>query len=165
MGKLIDAAALKHKDWINIVKSFGCSEYLAEDICQEMYIMLIGYEQNGLDIWYNDEEINHWYIFKMLRGLYVAYLRRENKITKLDIDEFDLEIDDEDYIEFEQNFEKDLQAYEAAMEDIYWYDKKVFELITITNNISEISRRTDISYDSLRNTFIATKNKLKNKLL
>ena len=127
--------------------------------------MLIVYEQNGLDIWYNDEEINHWYVFKMLRGLYVAYLRRENKITKLDIDEFDLEIDDEDYIEFEQNFEKDLQAYEAAMEDIYWYDKKVFELITITNNISEISRRTDISYDSLRNTFIATKNKLKNKLL
>ncbi len=165
MGKLIEAAALKHEDWISIVQSFGCSIELAEDIVQEMYILLIGYEADGLNIWYNETEINYFYIYKMLKGLHIGFIRKESKIKKIDINDIDLSDEDPDWNEFEKDFENKLKAYEQAMDDIYWYDKKVFELVATQNNISELSRKTKISYDSLRNTFIVTKNKLKNKLL
>ena len=79
MSKLILKAAEKHNDWIKIVKSFGCRPEISEDIVQEMYIYLIKYEKKGIDIWYNDDELNYYYIFKQLRGIYVAYLKENNK--------------------------------------------------------------------------------------
>ena len=45
MKTLLEIAFDKHKDWIYIVKSFGCNPGTAEDIVQEMYIQI------HLDIW------------------------------------------------------------------------------------------------------------------
>ena len=44
---------------------------------------------------------------------------------------------------------------------MFWYDKQVYELIEQGNNISELSRKTKISYYSLYNTYTKVKNKLK----
>ena len=38
MKSLVELAYEKHKDWINIVKSFGANKNYAEDIVQEMYM-------------------------------------------------------------------------------------------------------------------------------
>jgi hypothetical protein len=34
----LEKIASKHKDWLRIVKSFGCEGDKCEDLCQEMYI-------------------------------------------------------------------------------------------------------------------------------
>jgi hypothetical protein len=46
----------------------------------------------------------------------------------------------------------------------HWYDKKVFELVQDTNNISALSRETNIEYRSLYNTYQKVKRKIKDKL-
>ena len=66
--------AKKHKTWINIVLSFGCSKTIAEDIVQEMYIKILLKLENGLDIMYEDD-INYYYIFKVLKTLYIDNVR------------------------------------------------------------------------------------------
>jgi len=50
---LLELAYKKHKDWINITKSFGCNPSSAEDIVQEMYIQLHNDIVKGLDLSYN----------------------------------------------------------------------------------------------------------------
>jgi len=47
---------------------------------------------------------------------------------------------------------------------MHWYDKKVFELVQDTNNISALSRETNIEYRSLYNTYQKVKRKIKDKL-
>ena len=44
---------------------------------------------------------------------------------------------------------------------MYWYDKKVYDIIDSGTNISELSRKSNISYYSLYNTYKKVKEKLK----
>tara|TARA_R110001606_G_scaffold33168_3_gene99460 strand:+ start:236 stop:733 length:498 start_codon:yes stop_codon:yes gene_type:complete len=165
MSKLILKAAEKHKDWIKIVKSFGCPPEIAEDIVQEMYIYLINYEKKGIDIWYNDDEVNYYYIFKQLRGIYIAYVRSEKKVTKVGVEHIQNNVQDISPQEYESQYKNNLDAYNEAIDDVYWYDRKVFELIAQGKSVAELSRDTSIGYYSLYNTFNKIKATLKSKLL
>ena len=165
MSHLIEKAAEKHQTWINIVNSFGCPKNISEDIVQEMYIYLIRYEKEGKNIWYDGNEVNYYYIFKQLRGIYVAFLRSNSKITKVSLDEIDKQFEEIDPLEYEEQYETFLNSYLRAVDDVYWYDKKVFELIAKGKSVAKLSRETKIGYYSLYNTFNKVKNKLKDDLL
>ena len=47
---------------------------------------------------------------------------------------------------------------------MYWYDKKVFEIIEAGDSVAKLSRKSGIPYYSLYNTYTKVKQKLK-KLL
>ena len=51
-----------------------------------------------------------------------------------------------------------------ALSKMYWYDRKVFEIINQGESIAEFSRKSYIHYYSLYNTYKKVKDKLK-KLL
>lgn len=165
MSQLIKETAKKHQTWINIVNSFGCPKEISEDIVQEMYIYLIRYEKEGKDIWFEDGEVNYYYIFKQLRGIYVAYIRQNSKITKVSLDEINKQFEEIDPLIYEEQYKTFLNNYLRAVDDIYWYDKKVFELIAKGKSIASLSRDTNIGYYSLYNTYNKVKNKLKDDLL
>ena len=79
--------AKKHKTWVDIVCTFGCTRVVAEDITQEMYIKIFLQLQKGnLDIMYNDE-INYYYIFKTLKSLFIDLKRKSKNITMVSIDD------------------------------------------------------------------------------
>ena len=81
MKSLVELAYDKHKDWINIVKSFGCNPSLAEDVVQSMYLQLICDIDKGLDLWYGNE-INSYYVYKVLRGIYLNTHKKEARMIK-----------------------------------------------------------------------------------
>ena len=59
------------------------------------------------------------------------------------------------------------KKYEIILEELdnmYWYDKKVYEIIESGESISELSRKTNISYYSLYNTYKKVKKYLKDKI-
>ena len=91
MKSLVELAYDKHKDWINIVKSFGANKNYAEDIVQEMYIQLICDIQKGLDLWYNDD-INTYYCYKVLRGIYLNTHKKQARMLKTYIEDIEGEI-------------------------------------------------------------------------
>jgi len=147
----------KHKTWVKIVKSFGCNNSIAEDIVQEMYVKIIIKVNDGLDIMYNDNEINYYYIFRTLNSLHIDLQRKKKNI----------------YIEGLENIlnKEDAPNYEAVYDEIqkelnkmYWYDKRIFELINSGESIASLSRKTHIAYYSLYNTYTKVKTRLK-KLL
>ena len=154
----------KHKDWISIVNSFGCNPAFSEDIVQEVYIKLDRLLDNGLDATYGDE-VNYYYVYKQLRGTYVNFIKQKDKINMQYIEEIGVpekeleEAEDEKYdvLQLMKNLDQEL-------EQLYWYDKKVFEIIMGGKKIAELSRDTDIGYYSLYNTFRKTIKHLKHKL-
>jgi hypothetical protein len=150
--------AKKHKTWIEIVTSFGCPAETSEDIVQEMYIKIHKKLNKGLDIMYKDE-VNYYYIFKTLRSLFYDLKRKEKNITIINIEDVDIDksISDIDY-------DKAYAIIKNELDNMFWYDRKVFEIINSGESIAEFSRKSYIQYYSLYNTYNKVKDKLK-KLL
>ena len=155
--KTMIKVAAKHKEWIDIVLSFGCDQETSEDIVQEMYIKIQLKLEKGLDIMYDEKEINYYYIFKTLKTLFYDLKRKGKNIKIVSLDEIQLTTSDVNYKEPYDKIQEELSK-------MFWYDRKVFEIINSGESIAEFSRKSLIHYYSLYNTYNKVKSKLK-KLL
>ena len=148
--------AKKHKTWINRCCSFGCNKMIAEDIVQEMYIKVIPKIEMGLDIIYHDNDINYYYIFKVLKTLYIDLKRKGKNITIVNIEDINLSQYDYD-VDYDEAYGK----IKDELKTMFWYDRKVFEIVNEGESIADFSRNSYIEYYSLYNTYRKVKEKLK----
>jgi hypothetical protein len=152
----VELAYKKHKRWLEIVSTFGgLSEDECKDLVQTMYVLLIKNSQKGVDFTYGDD-INYYYVFKLLRGLYVDLIRKKSKVKKFSLDTI-RDLPDETKIDIEKKY----QLIQKELNKQHWYDKKVFEIIESGVSIAELERKSKIGYFRLRNTY----NKVKQKLI
>jgi len=149
----------KHKIWIDIVSSFGCNKETAEDIVQEMYIKIDKKIKNGLDINFKND-YNYYYIFKTLKSLFLDLKRKEAKVNTLSIDNMRDFLVNYDTANYQYAYDK----IKNELNNMYWYDKKIFEIIEGGESIAQLSRKSGIPYYSIYNTYKKVKQKLK-KLL
>ena len=156
MKTQVEKAYDRHTKWLEITRSFGgLRETEEQDIVQEMYVLLIRNTQKGVDFSYGDD-INYYYCFRILRGLYVDLMRKKLRYTFTDLE--GLQISDANDVNYVETYEK----IQKALKQIFWYDRTVYEIIERQGiSISELSRKTDISYYSLYNTYTKVKSKLK----
>jgi len=153
MKSLVELAYDKHKDWINIVKSFVCNPSLAEDIVQSMYLQLICDINKGLDLWYGDE-VNSYYVYKVLRGIFLNTHKKQARELKTYIEEIKGEIKQIDDLSIDEvQYAKNKNKIDSILKDMYWYDSKVFTLVASGKSVASLSRETKISYYSLYNTY------------
>ena len=151
----VEKAYDRHDKWIEIVRTFGgLRETEVEDIVSELYILLIRNTQKGVDFSFNDD-INYYYCYRILRGLYVDLIRKKIRVSFVTLD--NVKITEESTVNYEEVFEK----IQLALKQIYWYDRKVYEIIDEGVSVSELSRKSQISYYSLYNTLKRVKTKLK----
>jgi RNA polymerase sigma factor (sigma-70 family) len=158
----LEKIAQKHKDWLRIVKSFGCEGDKCEDIVQEMYIKVHTLISNGTDISYGDQ-INHFYIYRILRSLFIDLCRKEAKITKVNVEYLEKFVQEEEVKQY-KDIEGKMKELDSVLDKIYWYDKKVFDLISGGMSIAELSKNSGISYYSLYNTYKNVKNLIKENI-
>ncbi len=158
--KILKQIANKHKDWINIVRSFGCNNETAEDIVQEMYIKVQLKLEEGLDIRYGDDDFNYSYVFRILRNLFIDLKRKESKVQIVDIDN----VKEDFSVDENTDYDKALEKIQNQMDQLFWYDKKVYQIIDDGSSIADLSRKTHIPYYSLYNTFKKVRQKLKRLL-
>ena len=116
--KTMILVAAKHKEWLEIVLSFGCKQEVAEDLVQEMYYKIQLKLEKGLDIMYNEKEINYYYIFKTLRTLFYDLKRKGKNITMVSMDDIHLTTTD---VNFKQPYDK----IQDELSRMFWYDRKV----------------------------------------
>jgi len=160
MKTTLQLIAEKHEDWIRIVESFGCNSDTAEDLVQEMYIKINAILLRGVDIMYNETEINHFYIFRTLRTMFLDLIRKEKKVSLVEFDTFSHNFKTEDLV----NFQAVYNTFLHNLDEMHWYDKKVFEYIEAGESIAGLSEKTKISYYSLYNTYRRVKKTLLEKL-
>lgn len=160
MNKILEILFKKHKQWVEIVGSFGCNKQTAEDLTMEMYIKIGKKVENGTDILYKKNEINYFYIYLTLKTLFLDLKRKESKVNTLPIDTMRDFISQNECRDYDQVY-ADVQN---ELNNMYWYDKKVWQILESGESIAELSRKSGIPYYSLYNTFKKVKQKLK-KLL
>ena len=154
--------ASKHNDWVRIVKSFGCEGDKCEDIVQEMYLKAHTLISNGTDISFGDE-INHFYIYRVLRSLFIDLCRKEAKITKVNIEYLEKFVEEEEVKEY-KDIEGKMKQLDTLLDEVYWYDAKIFNLVSQGMSIAELSKKTNISYYSLYNTYKNVKTLIKQNI-
>lgn len=151
----LELAFKKHIQWIEIVESFGCNKWTAEDIVGEMYLKLDRVIKQGKDIT-RDGEINYFYVFKVLTSIFLDLKRKEAKYILVELNEYN-DPNNEIEVQYLKNYERILKT----LQGLYWYDQKVFEIVESGESISQLSRKTNISYYSLYNTYKKVKRILK----
>ena len=104
-----------------------------------------------------EDDINYYYIFKTLRTLFLDLKRKGKNISMIPLDNIHLTNND---VNYDESYDK----VKEALSKMYWYDRKVFEIINQGESIAEFSRKSYIHYYSLYNTYKKVKDKLK-KLL
>lgn len=167
MKTISDILASKHNKWVSYCKSWGCNPDTSEDLVQEMYLKLLVLIQNGIDISYKDD-INDFYVYKVLRTMFLDLCRKEQRTQVVDLaDDYVSHVMNEaTFAELDDHklFDNVFDKVNEALNELHWYDRKVFELVQDTGNISELSRNTSIEYRSLYNTYQKVKRKIKEKL-
>tara|TARA_R100000781_G_C4058936_1_gene120342 strand:- start:326 stop:793 length:468 start_codon:yes stop_codon:yes gene_type:complete len=148
-----------HQKWINIVKNFGCNNATAQDIVGEMYIKIQALIERGTNIMFDENTVNYYYIFRTLNSLFIDLKRKEKNINNVDIESINLE-----GINIEPDFTGKYDIIKKGLDSLYWYDKKVYEIIESGESIASLSKKTKISYYSLYNTYTKVKKYLKSLL-
>jgi len=151
--------AKKHDTWVDIVSTFGCTRTIAEDITQEMYIKIQLQVEKGLDIMY-ENDINYYYIFKTLKTLFLDLKRKQKGIVIVSIDDEYVKSLGKAIATEDVNFESAYQDIENELAKMYWWNRKVFEVVNEGESIAEFSRKSKISYTILYNAYRKVKNKL-----
>ena len=147
-----------HNKWINTTLKFGCSRTEAEDIVSQMYLIIGTMLKKGLDISYGDE-VNYFYIYRTLKTSFLQLKNKQKKQNKTSID-LVVDLDSGEYVDFENAN----NIVEDELDKLHWYDRKVYNLIQDNYNITELSKKTNITYHSLYNTYRKVKDRLKEKL-
>jgi DNA-directed RNA polymerase specialized sigma24 family protein len=159
--EILELLYKKHKDWCDIVESFGVNPDTAEDIVMEMYIKLDKQVKAGTNIMYNETEINYYYVYRALRNLFLDLKKKESLydvISWADISEkLKADYKSEIIVDYDKLYEK----FNKELESLYWYDRKVFEIIDSGESFQNLSDKTTISYYSLYNTYRKVKKHLK----
>ena len=106
-----------------------------------------------------EDEINYYYIFKVLKTLYIDLKRKGKNIKIINIEDTNLSQYDYD-VDYDEAYDK----IKDELKNMFWYDRKVFEIINEGESIADFSRNSYIEYYSLYNTYRKVKDKLK-KLL
>ena len=76
-----------------------------------MYIKIQMQLEKGLDIMYNEDEINYYYIFKTLKTLFLDLKRKSKNITVIDLDEHLESYGDTYHAQDEVDYEKALDHF------------------------------------------------------
>tara|TARA_R100000935_G_scaffold55176_1_gene84880 strand:- start:753 stop:1247 length:495 start_codon:yes stop_codon:yes gene_type:complete len=151
--------AKKHNTWVDIVSTFGCTRTIAEDITQEMYIKIQLQVEKGLDITYEDD-INYYYIFKTLKTLFLDLKRKQKGIIMVNINDDYVKNLSKAIATEDVNFDSAYQDVEEELLKMYWWNRKVFEIVNEGESIAEFSRKSKISYTILYNAYRKVKKKL-----
>ena len=177
MDNILDILFLKHNMWLDYIKSFGCDEEIAEDFVQEMYIKIYNYslKKDSKQIMFNDNEVNHYFIYTCLKNMYTDSIRRTKNIK------FERITDYEDGIEYDEtlyniklsvvnkwqsNIANEIESIKGntRRKTNLSYLNFVYQKVFVEQmSISEFSREVGITYWSLRNTVLLIKDLIKDE--
>jgi DNA-directed RNA polymerase specialized sigma24 family protein len=148
---ILELLAKRHDEWIRMAMSFGLDRDTAKDLVQDMYLRMYKYVDNPERIMYNENEVNTYFVFVVLRNLHLTNQKgiKYEPIGGADIDG-SYELPNYDMEEAHNNLIDELWE---EVEGWHWYDTKLFKLYHNTDmTIKKISEETKISERSIWNT-------------
>ena len=129
--------------------SFGADRDSAQDLVQDMYLRMYKYVENPERIMYNEDEVNTYFVFVVLRNLFIS---SQKSMSFDELEDIDGEMEEPNY-DYENAYNRLLDELWEEVESWHWYDTKLFKLYHNTDmTIKRISKETKISERSIWNT-------------
>tara|TARA_R110000824_G_scaffold19466_3_gene75305 strand:- start:886 stop:1497 length:612 start_codon:yes stop_codon:yes gene_type:complete len=181
----------KHNNWLQITESLGVNPDTAKDIVSELYfkIKLHLEENKDQSIMYNNDEVNYYFIYVTIRNLVFDLKRRERNVKFVSLDTREDLSEDVEYKEWYNQEYNDNDEYLKHKVICDWYEndkylqmledanlldnfsqdkmkvyymRRIFKEVFLDNTkVSVLSRNTNITYWSLRNTIKNIKKQIK----
>lgn len=153
---VLNIVAKEHDKWVRIAKSFGL-DVTAEDLVQEMYLKIHAWKgKYDKTLMYNDTEVNHYFVFKVLRSLFLDKKKRKTYEYR-----FTETTTEPSTFSSTYEYNEQLSLLKEEIKNWHLYDRKIYELIFIEGySMLELSKQTGIDYYSI----YRTKNKIERLL-
>ena len=146
MNKVISLIAKDHKKWTRIVQSFGAKN--PEDIVQNMYLKIHDWKgKYDKTLMYNDTEINYYFIFKVLRNLFLDEAKKKTpkSVSLEDLTFYEPSTSD---VSFEYN--NRLNKIKLEINSWHLYDQRIYDWVFVENkSMLELSNKSGIDYYSI----------------
>ena len=158
--KQLEKLSVKHKDWIDIVKSFGCNESSAEDVVQDSYLKIYDRLEKGVDITYGDSDVNTFYMYMTLRSVYINNAKRKSvwngaiDSTQENLDsKFESLKDEYADVEMEDAYRRMMNSIFTEINSWDFYSRNIFiAYFTSGLSLTKLSDNIGIGRSSLYNS-------------
>ena len=140
----------KHKLWIKYLLEIGCPQDLCEDIVQEMYLKIDRYiKKNNNSIRYKDD-INIYFVRLTLRSLFMDFCRKQKNVNMVEINE-DI-ISDLVEVPYKETDMADLDGRQKVIND--WYNDELYLDLLEQEDINTVNySKTELEKYYLRRIF------------
>ena len=165
---MLELLAKQHDDWIRIAYNMTEDMDEAKDLVQEMYLVVLEGKRSIKDITYKDQ-INRYFVWKLLRSLFIDEYRRKN--SKKSVVTFELREEDSaiegvvyDYSE-DDSFSSIVDKIKEITSDWKPYDKKLFDLYFMQGlSLRKIAKGAGIGLNSIHNSVKSYREALREEL-
>lgn len=131
----------------------------ADDLIGDLFLRLAEMDEAKINkMIFLNRELNLFYIFKMIKSMFINQQKKNSQQTFVDIDNHLHQVESEEYDENADNeFEELFKQTMDAMNDLHWFDRKMLETyIHEDHSIASLSNATKISkstiFTSLKNS-------------
>ena len=147
-SQLVEHTYRKHNTWLlQVSYNFTNSKDKAQELVQDLYLKLMEF-QNIQKIMFKDD-VNLFYLYKMLKSIYLNGLKRLKPSLPLDDDLLNKPADEYSY-EADNDFERMLVLTHEALNQEYWFGKKLLEVyINEGHSIQSLHDATGISNSTI----------------
>jgi DNA-directed RNA polymerase specialized sigma24 family protein len=152
-SKMVEHTYRKHNTWLSQVAfNFTQNKDNAEELVQDLYLRLMEMKDISKIMYNND--INLFYLYKMIKSIYLNGLKKQTSTLPIDDDLINLSADEYSY-EADDEFERTLELTNEALDEMHWFSSKLFRVyIEDNHSIQSLHDATGIS-----NSTIWTSNK------
>jgi len=165
---MLELLSKQHDDWIRIAYNMTEDMDEAKDLVQEMYLVVLEGKRSIKDITYKDQ-INRYFVWKLLRSLFIDEYRRKN--SKKSVVTFELREEDNaiegvvyDYSE-DDSFSSIVDKIKEITSDWKPYDKKLFDLYFMQGlSLRKIAKGAGIGLNSIHNSVKSYREALREEL-
>lgn len=150
MKLMLDDFAKLQTEWERMARAIGCPNESVPDAVQELYLRLGEIEQRegDLDRISDKGSPNRSYCYAIIRSVVMQGYRDDSKIPACDIERIgEIADETEPYVD-----DARIEKAKRALDELHWYDRRIFELHLSGYTIRKLSAETGISTSSIFNT-------------
>jgi DNA-directed RNA polymerase specialized sigma24 family protein len=147
-SQLVEHTYKKHHNWLSqVAYNFTQNKDNAEELVQELYLKMMELKDVNKILYNND--VNLFYLYKMLRSTYLNGIKKQTNHLPIDDDLLNLSADEYSY-EADNDFERMLELTNEALDKGYWFDSKLLRVyIEENHSIQSLHDATGISNSTI----------------
>ena len=147
-NQVVEMTYRRHNTWLlQVSYNFTNNKDKAQELVQDLYVKLLEYKDISKIMYKQD--INLFYLYKMLRSIHLNGIKKMVNILPIDDDLINLPADSYSY-EADNDFERMLELTHEALNQEYRFGKKLLEVyINEGHSIQSLHDATGISNSTI----------------